>query len=149
MWRRRQTIAVTEASHEGARRTGRYRGAGPQARRRFEDAVAAYAELSEVGYTAFSVERSAARARTGKASILHRCEVEPILDWFCSLPTPQQCGHGDGSGYLVLDALSILDSIAAVLNSPAGDAMAPSCEAAAEPGFGGDRRPVPGTAAGG
>ena len=35
-----------------------------------EDAIleAAFAELSEVGYTAFSVEGVAARAHTGKAS---------------------------------------------------------------------------------
>ena len=62
-----------------------------------EDAIleAAYAELSEVGYRAFSVEGVASRARTGKASIYRRWPTrrELMLDAVCLyLPTPQECG---------------------------------------------------------
>ena len=76
-------------------------GSLPEAGRKrgtaLEDAIraAAYAELTEVGYTAFSVEGVAARARTGKASIYRRwpSKIELILDALCAhLPTPQQCG---------------------------------------------------------
>jgi Tetracyclin repressor-like, C-terminal domain/Bacterial regulatory proteins, tetR family len=107
-----------------------------------EDAIraAAYAELSEVGYTAFSVEGVAARARTGKASIYRRwpSKIELLLDALCChLPTPQQCGLDMviGDDITTADALrQVADSIAAVLNSPAGDAIrAIKCEAAADP----------------
>ena len=81
----------------GARRTGRYRGPPASAARRSRtpSSTAAYAELTEVGYTAFCVEGVAARARTGKASIYRRwpSKNELILDALCAhLPTPQQCG---------------------------------------------------------
>ena len=62
-----------------------------------EDAIldAAYTELSEVGYTAFSVEAVAARARTGKASIYRRwpTRAQLMLDALSAyLPTPEKCG---------------------------------------------------------
>ena len=108
-----------------------------------EDAIleAAYAELSEVGYTAFTVEGVAARARTGKASIYRRWPTrgELMLDVVCSqLPTP---------GRLRLAAVDILDdvttadalrgvarAISQVIASPAGDVMrAIKCEAVSDP----------------
>src|SRR5436305_10798418 len=62
-----------------------------------EDAIraAAFDELTEVGYTAFSVESVAARARTGKSSIYRRWPTKAglVLDALCTeLPTPAQCG---------------------------------------------------------
>lgn len=107
-----------------------------------EDAIleAAYAELSEVGYTAFTVEGVAARARTGKASIYRRWQTKQDLvgDVLSTcLPAPQACG-------LVLDlddsvttrqALrDIARAIAKIMASPAGDAMrAIKLEALADP----------------
>ena len=61
-------------------------GTGDAQRKRgaaLEDAIleAAYAELSEVGYSAFSVEGVAARARTGKASIYRRWPTKQESSW--------------------------------------------------------------------
>jgi AcrR family transcriptional regulator len=107
-----------------------------------EDAIleAAYAELTEVGYTAFSVEGVAARARTGKASIYRRWPTKQhlVMDALCAeLPTPSQCGMEfvlDDS-VTTVDALRMIASaIGRVITSPAGDAMrAIKCEAAADP----------------
>lgn len=107
-----------------------------------EDAIreAAYAELTEVGYTAFSVEGVAARARTGKASIYRRwpTKQELVTDALCAeLPTPAQCGLD----FVLDDAITTADAlrnvarnIARVITSPAGDAIrAIKCEAAADP----------------
>jgi AcrR family transcriptional regulator len=107
-----------------------------------EDAIraAAYAELSEVGYLAFSVEAVAERARTGKASIYRRwpTKQELVLDSLCSaLPTPSMCGlelelTDDVS---TVDALrQVARAIAGIMSSPAGDAMrAVKCEAFSDP----------------
>jgi AcrR family transcriptional regulator len=107
-----------------------------------EDAIraAAYAELSEVGYLAFSVEAVAERARTGKASIYRRwpTKQELVLDSLCSaLPTPSMCGlemelTDDVS---TVDALrEVARAIASIMSSPAGDAMrAVKCEAFSDP----------------
>jgi AcrR family transcriptional regulator len=107
-----------------------------------EDAIraAAYAELSEVGYLAFSVEAVAERARTGKASIYRRwpTKQELVLDTLCSaLPTPSMCGlemelTDDVSS---VDALrEVARAIASIMSSPAGDAMrAVKCEAFSDP----------------
>lgn len=133
-----QTVPAQPAVDGSLHHAGPPRKRGPA----LEDAIraAAYAELSEVGYTAFSVEGVAARARTGKASIYRRwpSKIELILDSLCShLPTPQQCGLDMtlADDVSTVDALRrVADSIAAVLNSPAGDAMrAVKCEAAADP----------------
>lgn len=107
-----------------------------------EDAIlaAAYAELSEVGYTSFTVEAVAARARTGKASIYRRwpTKQELVLDTLCErLPTAEQCGwepYIDDS-VTTADALrKVAHAISNVLRSPAGDAMRTiKCEAAADP----------------
>jgi AcrR family transcriptional regulator len=116
----------------------------PQRRRgsALEDAIraAAYAELSEVGYTAFSVENVAARARTGKASIYRRWPTKQllILDTLCAqLPTPESCGitlDVDDSVTTVEALRMIAQAIASVITSPAGDAMrAIKCEAMADP----------------
>jgi AcrR family transcriptional regulator len=107
-----------------------------------EEAIlqAAYAELSEVGYTSFTVEAVAARARTGKASIYRRwpTKQELVLDALCSgLPTPQQCGLVPvlDDTMSTADALrQVARAISQVLSSPAGDAMrAIKCEAVTDP----------------
>ena len=127
--------------------TGTETGAGahaPQRRRgaALEDAIraAAYAELAAVGYTAFSVEAVAARARTGKASIYRRWPTKQhlVMDALCEqLPTPAQCGLAlelDDS-VTTADALrTVAGNIARVVNSPAGDAIrAIKCEAVSDP----------------
>ncbi len=107
-----------------------------------EDAIleAAYAELTECGYTGFSVEGVAARARTGKASIYRRwpTKQELVMDALCAaLPTPEECGIGDRipDSVTTRDALhGVARAITAVLSSSAGDAMrAIKCEAVADP----------------
>ena len=116
----------------------------PQRRRgaALEDAIldAAYAELTEAGFTAFSVEAVAARARTGKASIYRRwpSKNELVMDALCAaLPTPEQCGitMDVDEGVSTSDALrNVAHAIAGVITSPAGDAMrAIKCEAVADP----------------
>lgn len=107
-----------------------------------EDAIleAAFVELTQVGYTAFSVESVAARARTGKASIYRRwpTKQELVMDALeTGLPTPEQCGFAlelDDS-ISTADALrEVARAVAAVITSPAGDAMrAIKCEALADP----------------
>ena len=118
--------------------------AAPQRKRgaALEGAIldAAYTELSDVGYTAFSVEAVAARARTGKASIYRRwpSKQELVLDVLADrLPSAADCGispHWDDS-VTTADALrQIACSISQVLHSPAGDAMrAIKCEAFSDP----------------
>jgi AcrR family transcriptional regulator len=107
-----------------------------------EDAIleAAYAELSEVGYLALSVEAVAARARTGKASIYRRwpTKQELVLDALCAgLPSAQQCGviplpTGDETTVEALHGIAA--AIARILASSAGDAMrAVKCEGAGDP----------------
>jgi AcrR family transcriptional regulator len=107
-----------------------------------EEAIleAAYAELSEAGYAAFSVEGVAARARTGKASIYRRWPAKQllVLDALCArLPTARECGLGDElpDDTSTVDALRMVArQIAAILASPAGDAMrAVKCEAVTDP----------------
>jgi AcrR family transcriptional regulator len=101
---------------------------------------AAYAELSEVGYTSFSVEGVASRARTGKASIYRRWPTrgDLMLDAVCShLPTPQDCGFEENltDSTTTADALrGVARAIAGVIASPAGDVMrAIKCEAVTDP----------------
>ena len=96
--------------------------------------------MSEVGYTQFSVEAVAARARTGKASIYRRwpTKQELVLDSLCAgLPTPKECGLASElyAGMTTADALrQVARAINKVLSSPAGDAMrSVKCEAAADP----------------
>jgi len=107
-----------------------------------EDAIlrAAYAELTEAGYTAFSVESVATRARTGKASIYRRWPTKPelVLDALAHvLPSEEQCR----SEFALADStttrealLAIGHTIAGLLASPMGDAVrAIKCEATADP----------------
>jgi AcrR family transcriptional regulator len=137
-----QTLGQTASQGAGDQAAGelplrRKRGAA------LEDAIlaAAYEELSEVGYSAFSVEGVAARARTGKASIYRRwaTKQELVLDALCGvLPTPQQCGIELELGndeLTTADALrQVAQVICTILNSPAGDAMrAVKCEAFIDP----------------
>ncbi|MFN2518245.1 MAG: TetR/AcrR family transcriptional regulator [Jatrophihabitantaceae bacterium] len=107
-----------------------------------EDAIraAAYSELTEMGYTQFSVEGVAARAHTGKASIYRRWPTKQalVLDALCAgLPTPQQCGLGPGDygDMSTADALrQVARAITRILSSPAGAAMrAVKFEAATDP----------------
>src|SRR5579875_815102 len=109
-----------------------------------EDAIlsAAFAELVEVGYTAFSVEGVAARAGTGKASIYRRWPSKQhlVTDTLAAeLPSPEQCGMtfdpADLGDMTTADALHMVaENIARVMCSPAGDAMrAIKCEALADP----------------
>jgi AcrR family transcriptional regulator len=95
-----------------------------------EDAIleAAYAEFTEVGYSQFTVEAVAARARTGKASIYRRWPTKQalVLDSLCAgLPTAQQCGFEESYGDMTTaDALrEVARAINRVLTSPAGDAI--------------------------
>lgn len=107
-----------------------------------EDAIldAAWAELSEVGYAAFSVEGVAARAHTGKASIYRRwpTRTQLLVDAVSSrLPTPAQCGFPTvlTQDMSTADALrQVACAIAELLNSPAGDVIrAVKCEAVTDP----------------
>jgi AcrR family transcriptional regulator len=107
-----------------------------------EDAIldAAMAELTEVGYTAFSVEAVASRARTGKASIYRRWQTkqELVMDALVGrLPTPQQCGVMPDldDSVTTVDALRrVAAAIAAVITSPVGDVMRTiKCEAMTDP----------------
>jgi AcrR family transcriptional regulator len=101
---------------------------------------AAWSELTEVGYTAFSVEGVAARARTGKASIYRRwaTKQELVMDTLLErVPTPEQCGIGldvDDSVTTTEALYAVARAIASVITSPAGDAMrAIKCEALSDP----------------
>lgn len=116
----------------------------PQRRRgaALEEAIrrAAFDELSEVGYTAFSVEGVAARARTGKASIYRRwpTKQELVLDAVTAvLPAPAEAGaeiRFDDSVTTVEALHGVARAIAAVITSPSGDVMrAIKCEAAGDP----------------
>jgi AcrR family transcriptional regulator len=108
-----------------------------------EDAIleAAFAELTEVGYTAFTVEGVAARARTGKASIYRRWPTKQrlVLDTLCTtLPTPAACGldlPDLADSVTTVDALhTVATAIAGVLRSPVGGVVrAVKCEAAVDP----------------
>jgi len=107
-----------------------------------EDAIrqAAFEELTVVGYTAFSVEGVAARARTGKASIYRRwpTKQELVMDSLLTvLPTPQDCGIAmplDDAVTTVEALYAVARAIGNVITSPAGDAMrAIKCEAAGDP----------------
>jgi AcrR family transcriptional regulator len=107
-----------------------------------EDAIleAVFDELTEVGYTAFSVESVAARARTGKASIYRRWPTKPelVMDALLRrLPTPEQCGliaDVDDSLTTVQALRQVAEAITSVIMSPAGDAMrSVKCEAMADP----------------
>ncbi|MEP6642554.1 MAG: TetR/AcrR family transcriptional regulator [Gaiellales bacterium] len=106
-----------------------------------EDAIreAAYAELTEVGYSQFSVEAVAARARTGKASIYRRWPTKQalVMDSLCAgLPTAKECGfEGDYRDMSTADALrQVARTITKVLASPAGAAIrAVKLEATSDP----------------
>jgi AcrR family transcriptional regulator len=135
-------VTTTELSSEAAPagRAADRRRRGPE----LEDAIlgAAFAELVEVGYTAFSVEGVAARAGTGKASIYRRWPSKQhlVMDTLAAeLPSPEQCGMivdpADLGDMTTADALHLVaENIARVICSPAGDAIrAIKCEAMADP----------------
>jgi AcrR family transcriptional regulator len=115
------------------------------ARRRglaLEDAIrqAAFDELGEVGYTAFSVEGVAARARTGKASIYRRWPTKQELVWdalAAVLPGPEQCLPSqqlDDSVTTEQALYEVARRITSVITSPAGDVIrAIKCEALSDP----------------
>jgi len=129
-------VTATQTRPDVAAVVSRKRGAA------LEDAIraAAFAELTEVGYTAFSVEAVAARARTGKASIYRRWPTKQdlVMDALLEkMPTPEQCGitvELDDSVTTAQALLTVARSIADVITSPAGDAMrAIKCEAMSDP----------------
>lgn len=100
---------------------------------------AAVAELTGVGYAAFSVEAVAARARTGKASIYRRWPTKQLLVMDCLetvLPGLEDCGippEFDDTVTTVEALHQVARAITAVLASPAGDAMRTvKCEAAGD-----------------
>lgn len=106
----------------------------PQQRRRgaaLEDAIraAAFAELSEAGYHAFSVESVAARAQTGKGSIYRRwpTKQELVMDaLLAELPEPNDFGISSAmdDAITTADALRLVArGIAGVIASQAGDAI--------------------------
>jgi AcrR family transcriptional regulator len=101
---------------------------------------ATFAELTEVGYTAFSVEAVAARARTGKASIYRRwpTKQELVMDAMLQqLPTAEQCGlvaEVDDSVSTREALLQVAQAIGRVITSPSGAAVrAIKCEAMGDP----------------
>jgi AcrR family transcriptional regulator len=100
---------------------------------------AAFDELAEVGYLAFSVENVAARAGTGKASIYRRfpSKQELIMDAVTTeLPMPPEATVLDDSVTTVDALLAIGQSIGETMNSPAGDAIkAIKFESLADPGL--------------
>jgi AcrR family transcriptional regulator len=129
-------MTATETCREHPAAVQRKRGAA------LEDAIhaAAFAELSEVGYTAFSVEGVAARARTGKASIYRRwpTKQELVMDVLSvQLPSAEDCGISAeiDESLTTIEALhAVARAIAAVITSPAGDAIrAIKCEALGDP----------------
>lgn len=107
----------------------------PQRRRgaALEHAIlaAAFVELTEAGYAAFSVEGVATRARTGKASIYRRwpTKQELVMDaLLAELPEPEDCGLSPAPGLddsvTTVEALHrVGGAIANILASPAGSAM--------------------------
>ncbi len=119
----------------------------PQRRRgaALEDAIldAAWEELTEAGYAAFSVENVAARARTGKASIYRRwpAKAQLVMDALgARLPPPADVGLCPSAAQLddtvtTADALRMVgNAIAAIMTSPAGRAVrAVKLEAATDP----------------
>jgi AcrR family transcriptional regulator len=118
--------------------------AGPHRKRgaALEDAIleAAFGELSEVGYTAFTVEGVAARARTGKASIYRRWPTRShlMLDALCvHLPSVSDCGIATEipEHMSTADALrGVARAISRVIASPAGEVIrAIKCEAVRDP----------------
>jgi AcrR family transcriptional regulator len=130
------TVTATDSAVRAARAPTRRRGAA------LEDAIlqAAYDELSEVGYTALTVEAVAARARTGKASIYRRWQTkaELVLDALTAeLPQAEACGLVPAfpESATTSEALhGLAHAISTTLCSPAGDAMrAVKCEAASDP----------------
>jgi AcrR family transcriptional regulator len=139
---------VGPRSHSSAR-TALSAASEPAALRRrgaaLEDAIlaAAFEELVDVGYTAFSVEGVATRAGTGKASIYRRWPTKQhlVTDALTSqLPTPAECGI-TVSVDDIPDTVSTADvlykvatKIAQVIASPAGQAIrAIKCEAMSDP----------------
>ena len=91
--------------------------------------AAAYDELTTVGYTNFSVENVALRARTGKASIYRRWprKAELVMDAMGTLmPRPADCGIElmFGDDVSTVDALHhVAFNVSLTIASPAGDAM--------------------------
>ena len=93
--------------------------------------AAAFAELCDVGFAAFSVENVAARARTGKASIYRRwpAKAELVLDALVrELPSPADIGlapngHLDDTVTTEQALHRIGETIVRILTSPAGAAM--------------------------
>ncbi|AYG84547.1 putative HTH-type transcriptional regulator [Streptomyces hundungensis] len=80
-------------------------------------------ELTEVGYSALTMERVAARARTGKAAVYRRwpSRAQLVLD-ACKLGDLSAVDLPD-TGRLRSDVLALLRHMAAIMASPLGDIM--------------------------
>jgi AcrR family transcriptional regulator len=115
-------------SREAARCVGeRVADLIPRRRRgaELEDAIcrAAFEELSESGYGAFTIESVAARAQTGKASIYRRWpgKDELLLDAFLrGIPQPVDCFIADGLDDSVSTRDALLRSMRTMVNSASG-----------------------------
>ena len=126
--------AATE--HEVSRRR---RGA------ELEDAIchAAYEELTDVGFAAFTIESVAARAQTGKASIYRRWATKNalLIDAFCrGIPTPDGCrmaaelDDSVGTRDALLTVVTMM--IEGVTGEKSASVHAIASEAARDPAFG-------------
>uniref|UniRef100_A0AAU2VEM1 TetR/AcrR family transcriptional regulator n=1 Tax=Streptomyces sp. NBC_00003 TaxID=2903608 RepID=A0AAU2VEM1_9ACTN len=80
-------------------------------------------ELTEVGYAALTMERVAARARTGKAAVYRRwsSRAQLVVD-ACRLGKISEVGLPD-TGELRTDVLALLRQMSAKMDSPLGDIM--------------------------
>ncbi|WP_020550820.1 TetR/AcrR family transcriptional regulator [Embleya scabrispora] len=99
---------------------------GPRRRgEELESAIltATLAELVEVGYPGLTMERVAARARTGKATLYRRwsSRAELVVD-ACKLPGVSDVDPPD-TGALRTDMITLLRRISAKLAGPLGDIL--------------------------
>jgi AcrR family transcriptional regulator len=110
-----QTVDTTVDHRKGPRRRGE----------ELERAIlsAALAELTEVGYSALSMERVAARARTSKAALYRRWPGRPelVMD-ACKLSGMTDVDLPD-TGSLRGDVLALLRQISAKMATPLGSIL--------------------------
>lgn len=85
--------------------------------------ASALAELSEVGYAAFSVERVAERAGTGKAALYRRWSSRADLVWALISRMPAPGPPPAGTGDLRQDLLELLTDMAYRYTGAYGEAV--------------------------
>ena len=105
--------------------------------------LAAYEELTDVGFAAFTIEAVAARAQTGKASIYRRwgSKNELLIDAFCrGIPTPDGCFLAAEVGEAVGTRDALHTVVTMMIDSVTGEKSASihaiASEAARDPAFG-------------